>query len=449
MKKTDFIIKYQIILSIAFIIACLVLNNSATGASWVLAPGQSLALVNDQDSCSECHEDIANPPHAGISCRICHFSPEEEFSHDNLSLKDCRQCHLPHDEKAAHDIHQRVACVACHFQGITPVTDNESETKKILWQVDGEQGKVHNLVNTDDKNFCQRCHFKGNQLGAVSVVLPAKSIICMPCHAGTFSVGDTVTLVSLFVFLVGLINLISVWLSGSLGRDKETGLVAKMVCLGETLLMTVLSAKTVLIARAMIQDVIFQNRLYKQSRTRWIIHSLIFLPFVFRFSWGFIALISSLLIPEQSAAWIMLDKNHPISAFLFDLSGVLIISGVIIAALKGAMRKSGELTGLPKQDLPGLSLIGGMIITGFILEGMRIAMTGYPGGAGYAFLGYSISLVFKGFAELPDIYGYVWYIHAVLTGAFVAYIPFSPMVHIITAPVVLAVNAMSQPHDTR
>ena len=46
--------------------------------------------------------------------------------------------------------------------------------------------------------------------------------------------------------------------------------------------------------------------------------------------------------------------------------------------------------------------------------------------------------------NLSDIYGYCWYIHAILTGAFVAYLPFSKMMHIIMSPVVMAMNAVNQ-----
>jgi nitrate reductase gamma subunit len=44
-------------------------------------------------------------------------------------------------------------------------------------------------------------------------------------------------------------------------------------------------------------------------------------------------------------------------------------------------------------------------------------------------------------SALVDVYGYVWYMHAILTGAFIAYLPFSRLMHIIMAPVVLAMNA--------
>ena len=69
-----------------------------------------------------------------------------------------------------------------------------------------------------------------------------------------------------------------------------------------------------------------------------------------------------------------------------------------------------------------------------------MAMTGSPDGAAYAFIGDAISRLLAGF-ELTGIYGYIWYLHAVLTGAFIAYLPFSRMLHMIMAPVVLAVNA--------
>ena len=96
--------------------------------------------------------------------------------------------------------------------------------------------------------------------------------------------------------------------------------------------------------------------------------------------------------------------------------------------------------GLPKADWPANTLLGGIIIVGFILEGMRIAMAGTPGNVPYAFIGNAISRMLTGF-ELTGLYGYVWYLHAILTGAFVAYVPFSRMLHMIMAPVALALNA--------
>lgn len=140
----------------------------------------------------------------------------------------------------------------------------------------------------------------------------------------------------------------------------------------------------------------------------------------------------------------MLDKNNPARAFLFDMSGAMVLSGAALALLRTAITRSQQIPGLPKQDWLPVSLLGGIISVGFLLEGMRIAMTGSPAGAEYAFIGNAISLLFETASGVTDTYGYVWYVHAILTGAFVAYLPFSRMSHIFMAPVVLAMNAVLQ-----
>jgi nitrate reductase gamma subunit len=75
---------------------------------------------------------------------------------------------------------------------------------------------------------------------------------------------------------------------------------------------------------------------------------------------------------------------------------------------------------------------------------MRIALTGYPAGAEYSVIGYGISLLFSTPRGLTEVYGCVWYIHAALTGGFIAYIPFSRLLHIIIAPMVTAMNALQE-----
>jgi len=375
---------------------------------------------------------------------VCHVLASEDYwlNHDEESLGNCRECHLPHDEKVAHDAHMIVECETCHLKEIIPVKDPESN--RISWKFDikpGADDTPPDLAFAVSKENCRRCHFMGNQAGAAAMVLPAKSVLCMPCHPATFSIGDTTTIVSLFVFLFGILSLVSIWMSGNLAGDKEMGLGTKVRKISFSILGALFSFRILHITKALVFDALLQRRLYRQSRLRWIIHSLIFFPFVFRFSWGMVALLSSLWIPEKQLAWAMLDKNYPVGAFLFDLTGVMVISGVILAMFRRAFRKSENLPGLPKHDWPASSLIGGIIIIGFILEGMRIAMTGSPEGAQYAFIGYGISRLFVGISDLTDIYGYIWYIHAIFTGAFMAYLPFSRMLHIIMAPVVIAMNA--------
>jgi nitrate reductase gamma subunit len=238
------------------------------------------------------------------------------------------------------------------------------------------------------------------------------------------------------------------WLSGSIAGEKNANIVNKLIKLLRVLAKNILSPKILLIIKAMVMDVLLQRRLFIQSTGRWLIHSMIFFPFVFRFTWGILALAVSLWNPDWGFVWPMLNKNHPATAFLFDLTGIMLVIGVGLAFFRGKLNAKHQVSGLPRQDRLALSLIFTIVFLGFILEGMRISMTGIPSNSGYSFIGYAISKIFSGSNALANSYGYLWYAHAILTGAFIAYLPFSRLMHIILAPVVLSMNAV-QGHEQR
>ena len=300
------------------------------------------------------------------------------------------------------------------------------------------------MLRQEDSAACRRCHVKGNQVGAVAMILPPKSITCMPCHAATFSVGDFTTIAALIVFLFGVVCLFAYALSGSIPGGDRSGPLAKLFAVLGNGIKTVCSPRILPMVQAVVVEGLLQRRLYRQSRPRWLIHGLIFWPFLFRFFWGLVALIGSIWMPERSFVWAMVDKNDPVTAVLFDLSGMMVIIGLLCAFVRGRISQSSRFPGQPRQDRLALGLIAAIILVGFVLEGMRIAMTGRPAGCAYAVVGYGISTLFQSPNELTDIYGIIWYIHALLTGGFVAYLPFSRLLHVILAPVVLAMDGATK-----
>ncbi len=380
--------------------------------------------------------------HSRQSCLACH-PKSAEFSHGGQERTACPVCHNRHNEKVTHDAHTGVSCEACHLSGITPVIG--LKPGKVHWRINlkpDQPGDLHNMTLKHDESSCWRCHYKGNPVGAVAMVLPSKSILCMPCHAATFSAGDMTTIISLFLFVVGMTSLCSVWFSARcpILAESKPETEAHKTAAGRSRIDFL--SKTLYVLKITALDVFLQRRLFKQSVRRWFIHSLIFWPFVFRFLWGMTALLSSLWTPQSSLPWTMLDKDDPLGAFLFDFSGLMILAGVIFTVVRKIKVRSEDISGLPKQDWPAIFLLGGIVVIGFVLEGMRIAMTGSPPGSGYAFLGYALSGLFADNPALPGIYGYIWYLHAIVTGVLVAYLPFSNLLHMIMAPVVMAMNAM-------
>ncbi|MBW2429150.1 MAG: respiratory nitrate reductase subunit gamma [Deltaproteobacteria bacterium] len=385
----------------------------------------------------------AATPHKDVNCLVCH-PQAAAFGHGEQTSGECRQCHRPHDEKVNHDLHAAVTCGACHLNGVKPVRDSDSGL--IGWhrpRYPDRVSPIHQMKMPQKDQSCTSCHTRGNAIGAVAMVLPAKSIICMPCHVATLSVGDTVTILSLLLFGAGLIVIGSVWFSAG---DQTTGTLLKLARSTKAVLGAVFSSRIFAIINSLILDGLLQRRLFRISKERWLLHALIFYPFLFRLIWGVWALTASLQWAQWSTTWAMLDKNYPLTAFLFDLSGMMIIVGVVGMIIRRVQKRSDAgFSGLPAADWPAHALLGGIIITGFVLEGMRIAMTDSPGGAAYAFVGDAISRLLAG-VELTGIYGYLWYLHAVLTGAFIVYLPFSRMLHMLMAPVVMAINAAADHH---
>lgn len=294
------------------------------------------------------------------------------------------------------------------------------------------------MVRFDDQSVCRRCHYPDNAIGAAALVLPAKSMLCMPCHAATLSLGDTTTILTLVLFLSGMAMTFSLIFSGTGRKNKNVDHSGKNFKTANR------TGKFAFRIKTILWDVFFQRRLFRQSHFRWLIHSLIFLPLVIRFVWGLVALTASITNPGGVWIWDMLDKNNALTGFVFDLTGLMILIGVILALIRGRVQRAGQVSGLPNQDRTALILIGSIVLVGFVLEGMRIAMTGAPGSAAYAFVGFSISRLFSQPSVLSNLYGYGWYLHAILTGIFIVYLPFSRLLHVILSPVVLAWNAVAE-----
>jgi nitrate reductase gamma subunit len=384
-------------------------------------------------------EDVASSPHADVGCAVCHLGATA-YPHSAQRLGDCVQCHERHDEKVAHDAHIRVACEACHLEGARPVRAPASA--RVMWErLPVEPSHVHSMAWNGEQKRCERCHVHGNTVGAAAMILPPKSVLCMPCHAATFSIGDATTMIALILFLAGMGMLGAYVLSGSTGGDRERGAPAAFLILLGRGIGALFSRRVGPILRVLFWDGLLQRRLFRQSPKRWGIHALIFWPFVIRFAWGIAGLLGSLWAPGCEGVWVLLDKNHPATALVFDITGLMVILGGVLALARRSPGVSSGASGLPNRDRLALVLILFVVVVGFVLEGLRMAMTGGAPGSRFAFVGQGLASLFSGSPSLTAVYGYVWYAHAVLTGAFVAYLPYSRLIHIIMAPIVLAMNA--------
>lgn len=385
-------------------------------------------------SCLDCHLQIKEDPdhpsfeESSASCLECHDS-FSEFPHNSQYTVDCMNCHSLHHEKISHDAHSGISCRVCHLHDIKVKRKVKNGKPEWIYEP-GVKGEYDpHRLSPEKENICSRCHYKGNSLGTSDHALPAKSIICMPCHSATFSIGDIPSAAAIIIFMIGIISIVFMWISAGKTHKKNEEFNFPDI---------------IGVIEALVLDGFFQRKLFRVSIKRWIIHGMIFFPFVIRFLWGITALVSSLFNPEWNITWVILDKNNPVTGFIFDITGLMILMGGCLMVIdKRADKNLRDIRALPKSNVPFIALMASMIVSGFIVEGVRIAMTGSPEGSQFAIIGYLISRVLSDY-HLNGLYAYLWYIHAVLTALFIACLPFSRMFHVFTAPLSLFLKGVSK-----
>ncbi|HPK53332.1 MAG TPA: 4Fe-4S dicluster domain-containing protein, partial [Smithellaceae bacterium] len=171
-----------------------------------------------------------------------------------------------------------------------------------------------------------------------------------------------------------------------------------------------------------------------------IIHGLIFFGFfVLIFGAAFDA--GEFHITEPLFDWSFLRGNFYLGfSFLMELFGLFVLIGVILAIDRRYVTKPDRLgyKGKPDNttdDAVVLLLIGAIIATGFIVEALRIYVTNPPWEK-WSFVGWSLSHIFTGidFGTAKILHKVGWWVHALLGLGFIAYIPYSRLLHMITVP---------------
>ena len=136
-----------------------------------------------------------------------------------------------------------------------------------------------------------------------------------------------------------------------------------------------------------------------------------------------------------------LGKTYLIFSFIMDIFGLSAIVGCILAINRRYFQKpdrlgyKGKIDNRP-DDAIVLVLILAIMVTGFIIEGLRIAAFDFPSFEKWSFVGYVTAMMFQGvsLATLKLSHKVMWWFHGFLAMGFIAYIPYSRLLHIFTSP---------------
>jgi len=125
--------------------------------------------------------------------------------------------------------------------------------------------------------------------------------------------------------------------------------------------------------------------------------------------------------------------NRWFMGFTLDIAGVAALAGVLFLLIRRLFPPE-RLTCF-KANSAFLLIEAGIvviIVSGFLIEGLRIAHNGVDPGS---VVGNWIGSILISFTSIISLHQYLWWIHGVMALSLIAYIPYSPLVHLVLAPV--------------
>ncbi len=306
--------------------------------------------------------------------------------------------------------------------------------------------------------------------------------------------------IALFVFAFGLAYKASTWFRYSVGSEvARVSPGRRLAAAVRGIAGTLFSTRIWVLLKVLIVDVVLQLRIAREDFLRWAAHMCLF--------GAFLALFLMHALGRFTTAALFPDYYSTLNPYLFlrNVLGALVILGVGLAVVRRFVRRKAR----PRSnaaDVYALGIIGVILVSGFLLEAVKIsslsafdemvesymvqpepdelkalesfwvremglvsqraqgpfdAPTLEQGRSAHelqcmqchsppqwAFASYGLSRVLSPFATVlgdASARALLWNLHffACLVG--LAYLPFSKMLHIITSPLSLLVNAVMDP----
>jgi heterodisulfide reductase subunit D len=247
-----------------------------------------------------------------------------------------------------------------------------------------------------------------------------------------------IEILALFIFSLGVWANLAFWLRGGLSRTKDGNLLEKLTYLLYTLSRTVLRRNFL---RLLSLDVLLQRTLTREDPTRWPMHFPLFLGFCLLFFIGSLG--------DQFAhwGWVELDKDTRWFAFTNDLAGLILLAGLLLALHRRYVLKLPYLkTFFEDKVIIVLLLIS--LISGYVVEGLRLLSTHSPLESRASFVGAALAGVFSPLRlDWPTTHLWVWWFHALVSLAFFCYIPYSRLFHLLGTSLTLLLNSQDHKAD--
>jgi len=192
-----------------------------------------------------------------------------------------------------------------------------------------------------------------------------------------------------------------------------------------------------------ISNGIFHKSILRESFPG-IMHFLLFWGFLFLFLGTATIVIQDDFLELLFGIKFIIGNFYLIFSFVLEIAGLMAIVGILLALWRRYVVKPKRLDNKPEDAIILLWILA-VLITGFLVEGARIAATGRLPYEVWSFVGWAVAGIFGGSQEgLKVAHMVLWYLHLVISIGLIAYIVYSKLLHIITSSINMMIRGVEE-----
>ena len=195
--------------------------------------------------------------------------------------------------------------------------------------------------------------------------------------------------------------------------------------------------------RTFVDEVVLHRTLFRASKVRWLRHALIFWGFITMFAIELAAVIVRDGFPAFGWRDVWREWGNPVRLgfdFAYDFTGCMILAGCLIAlGWRVAVNDSPERR---YSDTPTTLFLLFVVVSGFVVEALRILPTAGDPVHAYSFAGRAVAVMLPfGQPAVAAWYEPLWLVHVVGSCLFIAYVPVKRLVHSCATPLGRLMNS--------